>query len=137
VHILLCFLALSAGTLIYVFYRKGPPVFTTWPVFSFIPDYSTDKSLSWLIYSLPDLLWSFAYSVLITGLWWNHPGKLKYMWLGSIPLVVCGFELMQLFRLIPGTFSIPDLLSVFTGMISGFLIAIKPFKSKYHEKTIT
>ncbi|HLO60749.1 MAG TPA: hypothetical protein VK179_18505 [Bacteroidales bacterium] len=139
-HILPCFIALTVGTFIYLFFRSSPPSFTQWPVFSFFHKWSPYKPHyipSWLIGSLPDFLWSFGYSVIITGLWSKHHGKTRYLWLASVPLLVLGFEVLQFFSVLPGTYSNADLFSGFAGMVSGFFIGIKPYKSKYHEKTIT
>jgi hypothetical protein len=138
--LLLGFVALWAGALVYIHLRSSNPLFIRWiksvgceKLFSF------NQSLNiylpvWLVYSLPSALWAFAYSILITGIWWFSSSWLKYIWLTSIIVLAIGWEFLQLIGLASGTFSLGDILSGIIGAAIGVLLGIKIIKPKYHEK---
>jgi hypothetical protein len=127
-------LALIFGALIYILGRSSDFVFFAWldtvglgdwinylrsfsqPLSSHLPD--------WIVFSLPDGLWAFAYSLIIVEIWLGSQSILKYFWFASIPLLVIGHEVFQYFGLIPGTFSFPDLAFETAGIIAGILIKI-------------
>jgi hypothetical protein len=142
--ILLSVLALSSGGLIYIFLRPSEYLFFTWPKnlglgqwlnFSNYFSGSLYQLLpAWFIYSFPNGLWAFAYSLLITGIWWNTRSQIKYFWIGTIPVFVLGWELFQLSNVIPGTFSLGDIIFGLAGILSGFCIGIKLTKLNNHEK---
>jgi hypothetical protein len=95
----------------------------TVPTHRFFPD--------WFIYTLPNGLWAFAYTLLIFTLWQTHRSGLKYIWFVSIPVLIFGFELMQLAGHIPGTFAFDDILSGFLGITLGILTAkLYPYEKK-------
>lgn len=86
----------------------------------------------WFIYTLPNGLWAYSFSFLM---WWLWSGRersvLKYAWLASVPLLIFGFEISQYVGFIPGTFSIPDLISGSLGMVAGLLHVILLKNSKF------
>ena len=88
---------------------------------------------SWGVYSLPDGLWAFSYSLFMTGIWWNSGSRLKYLWIATIPLLVLGSELLQLNSIIPGTFCVQDLILEILGITTGMTFAIKTPKPHNHE----
>lgn len=128
-------LPLIAGGLIYVFLRFEDTRFLNWMsstgienllqpfrknilLFSgFFPD--------WFVNSLPNGFWAFSYAFLISLLWWGNNSLVKYFWLASIPVLVFGFEILQLTSHIPGTFCLEDLLFGALGIAFGFFTAIK------------
>ncbi len=85
------------------------------PVYHYIP--------KWIIYSLPNGLWSFSYALIIAHLWIGRNSIMKYFWLTSIPIVGLGYEMLQYFQVIPGTFCIIDLLLCVFGILLGSYIA--------------
>jgi len=87
----------------------------------------------WFIFSLPNGLWVFAYSIVIFSIWKSSKSVLKYFWFASIPVIVFGFEFFQLTGLLRGTFSIPDLVFDFAGLLTGYFTAIKLIKIKSHD----
>ena len=125
------FLAILAGGFIYVLFRPGEPIFFHWlGSIGFENWLGTvrEKSLSitrslppWMVYSLPNGLWAFAYTLLILTIWKGSHSRLKYGWFLSIPLLVFGFELLQFTGHLPGTFCKIDLLWGATGIILGVL----------------
>lgn len=86
---------------------------------------------NWFVYTFPNGLWAFAYTVLMLALWKGNQSPIKYFWFTTIPFIVFGFELLQLTGTIPGTFAFDDILSGFLGIITGVLIT----KLYRHEKS--
>jgi hypothetical protein len=142
--ILLCSLALLLGGIIYVLFRASEPVFFKW-----IPGLASDRwfnfvrhiSLSfsqflpdWIVFSLPNGLWAFAYALLITSIWAGSHSLLRTFWMASIPLLVIGYEFLQYVGIIPGTFCIQDVALGMTGIITGIIVGTKTIKPKNHEK---
>ncbi len=88
----------------------------------------------WIVFSLPNGLWAFAYAMVITGIWSESKSWLKYIWMASIPVLVLGFEVLQYAGIIRGTFCIQDLALGVAGLILGTFIGIKIIKSNNPEK---
>jgi hypothetical protein len=136
--------ALLLGGIIYIFFRTPKPEFLHYiraygievlinsarrkavSITPFFPD--------WLIFSLPDGLWAFAYAALITAIWNGSKSPLKYPWMASIPFLVIGFEFLQYLHILPGTFCLQDLAFEIAGLIIGIAIGIKTIKPNNHEK---
>ena len=123
-------LALAAGGLIYILLRPLEPVFFTWIrtlgleswLIALRGQQDTAHALpDWLVYSLPNGLWAFAYTFLMIRLWRRSRSVVKYVWYLSIPLLVFGFELLQLSGTIRGTFSRVDLLFGALGILTGVI----------------
>lgn len=91
---------------------------------------------SWIIYSLPNGLWAFAYALILSFLWIKRSSRIKWFWLATIPVLVFGFELSQYMKILPGTFSMGDLFAGFAGIIAGLLIGIKFQKKRNNEKAL-
>lgn len=141
------FISLILGMAIYILFRPPELLFFDWvnntglygslesirskSVLwnSFLPD--------WFIFSLPNGLWAFSYSLLMIFLWSKSTAVIKYFWIGSIPLVVFGFELLQFSGNLPGTFCRHDLIFLAVGMGGGILLGTKTTKNKNHEKKST
>jgi hypothetical protein len=80
---------------------------------------------AWVLYSLPDGLWSFAYAVIMSQLWRGRSGLISRLWLSTIPMVGIGFELSQLLAVIPGTFTWLDLFFSSVGMVLGLKMRLQ------------
>lgn len=76
--------------------------------------------------ALPDGLWSFTYATLIANLWFSHGSWVAYFWLGTIPPVCVGYEMLQIGGIIPGSFSWIDLHFSLLGMALGILLVVLP-----------
>jgi len=143
--IYLSILALLLGGLIYILFRASEPVFFNWIRAVGLEGWlnnARSKSLSsslhlpaWIVYSLPNGLWAFAYAFLITGIWWGSGSWLKYFWMASIPLLVLGYEFLQYAGIIPGIFCMQDIALGITGMTIGITAGIFTTKPKNHENT--
>lgn len=90
----------------------------------------------WIGYTLPNGLWAFAYALIISYLWIRRSSWMKWVWLSTIPTLVFGFEMLQYLKILPGTFSMEDLLSGLTGILTGVLVGIKIQKNRKHEKAL-
>jgi hypothetical protein len=144
IYICLSAFALLAGGFIYIIFRSSEPLFFSWinstraiHWINIIRNSSLSLSKvlpEWIVYSLPDGLWAFSYSLLITGIWSRSKSLLRYFWFASIPLLVLGFEFLQFSRLIPGTFCLQDIALGIAGIFIGILVGIKIIKPDYHEK---
>jgi len=136
--------SLFVGACIYVFLRPSEPIFFDW--LNKIGLQETMGSIraesviwhtilpEWVVYSLPNGLWAFSYSTFITYLWSDSTSKIKFVWMGTIPLVVFGFELLQLTSAVPGTFCKQDLMFLAAGTGCGILAGVKIIKYNHHEK---
>lgn len=128
-------LAVVLGGIIYLLFRPVEPVFFQWASHPIIDQWlkaARKVSLvhepvipSWIIYSLPNALWAFAYALIIARIWANSTSSLKYIWLASIPLLVVGYELMQLAGWIPGTFCLEDVGFGLAGLSIGWLVGAR------------
>lgn len=91
---------------------------------------------SWIIYSLPNGLWAFAYALILSFLWIKRSSRIKWFWLATIPILVFGFEFSQYMKILPGTFSMGDLLAGLVGIIAGVWIGIEFHKNRKNEKAL-
>jgi len=125
-------LAVLTGGLIYILFRPVEPLFFSWannlasgdilsgirkfslPMLSFIPE--------WLIFSAPNGLWAFAYTLIILKIWSGSKSRIRFFWFATIPVWVVGYELLQLFTFLPGTFCWIDTLFSLTGITVGMAL---------------
>lgn len=125
-------LSVLLGGLIYVVWRPIPPAFITWiknpELRGFISNfqYGIQSYIpvlpDWMLYSLPNVLWAFAYSFLICRLWHQHAGWAKWAWVSTALLLPIIWELFQHLHLMSGTFCWVDLSLGMVG--AGFGIGI-------------
>jgi hypothetical protein len=138
--LLIAFLAVISGGLVYVFFRPGEPLFFTWadeigagkllsnfrsftlPLIGFIPQ--------WFLFSLPGGLWAFAYALIIATIWSGSKSGLRFFWFATIPILVFGYELLQLTDILPGTFCLLDLAFGLAGIIIGIRIGFNKFRRR-------
>lgn len=143
-YILLSTASLLLGGIIYLLFRPLKVLFFNWiravglesqlnlvrlkslPISRYLPD--------WVVYSLPNGLWAFAYALLITVIWSGSKSWLRYFWMASIPVLVLGYEFLQYARIIPGTFCVQDIIVGLAGLIIGILVGLKTIKPQNHEK---
>ena len=129
-HFLISALAVVAGGCIYMLFRPVEPVFFKWFGSAGFENWLfrlRETSIAfglalppWLIYSLPNGLWAFAYTLLILGIWKGSHALIRYVWFLSIPLLVFGFELLQLTGDLPGTFCLYDMIWGAIGITLGY-----------------
>ena len=128
-------LALLIGGFIYIFLRPVPPIFMNWFHLIGLTEWLEDVRLNtltitpylpmWVIYSLPQGLWAFAYTLIMVGIWGRKRNLLAIFWLATIPLLVYGFELLQLAGVISGTYCPEDMLFNTAGILGGVLASLR------------
>jgi hypothetical protein len=139
--------ALFLGGLVYVlFYASQPAIFSriytagshNWLSLARQSVLASNLKIPpWIVYSLPDGLWAFAYAVLIAGLWNGRNSGLKYFWMCTIPLLVIGLEMLQYTGMVKGTFSFMDIAFEISGILLGIYAGITITKSHHHEKSFS
>ena len=135
IKLLLASISILMGTLIYILLRPSKTIFFKWintfgydnwinttrqhlsTSSAFIPD--------WIIYSLPNGLWAFAYTIITVGIWRKNKSSIKYFWLSTIPILIFGYELLQLSPFLNGTFCLQDIFMGIAGILIGTIIGIK------------
>ncbi len=149
-YIFLSSLAIFAGGLIYILFRPVEPLFLNWFSTVGIENWLytvREKSLSicsflpqWIVYSLTSGLWAFAYTLIVLVIWRGSRSFLKYFWFLSIPVLVFGFEVLQLTGALQGTFCLNDILWSAIGITFGLITAHiinRPNSNKIsHDKKI-
>lgn len=128
-------LAVTTGGAIYILFRPLEPIFFRWIHFlgagnfiSGIREFSLPLLTNipeWLIFSLPNGLWAFAYTLIVTAIWSGSKSGLRYFWVATIPALILGYELIQLIDIFPGTFCLHDLAFSLAGIIIGLRIVLK------------
>jgi len=124
-------LAVLAGGLIYILFRPTEPLFFNWFSVVGIENWLytvREESLSvysilpqWIVYSMASGLWAFAYTLIVLSIWTGSKSILKYFWFLSIPVLVFGFEVLQLTGDLQGTFCLNDILWSAIGITIGFI----------------
>lgn len=139
-------LSILLGTSIYVFLRPTTPVFFKWIYWLGLGnelEVARQNTLqytalfpTWFLYALPDGLWAFGYTLFMFGFWLGKNSKLAYFWLCSVPLLIFGFEILQLLHTISGTFCWADMAFYTFGILFAYLL-ITTYRNYYYEKEIT
>lgn len=95
----------------------------TLPMYQFIPE--------WIIYSLPDGLWLFSFSLLVNIIWSKEDRLRFWFWTLLFPCTAIIWELGQAFQVFNGTFDWIDTIIY----LSVTFIIIKRNQTIYYEKT--
>lgn len=130
---LLPLVCIAAGGLIYLVFRPRTLV-----MFHFIPndlimklnhlyEYSCANFQipNFMIYNLPTALWTISYILLMRLIIENNVRLHRFLWIYSLPILLCLTEILQLFSFISGTFDILDICCYIVPMIISLLIDIR------------
>jgi len=82
----------------------------------------SDHLPNWFLYSLPDGLWICSYLSVLLVVWDNVISKHNIHWLLLVPMIAIFSEIGQLFKIVPGTFDILDLIFYLGGTVLPILI---------------
>ena len=144
INFLIAGIAVFTGGMIYVLCRPSDYSFFQWirsmgfdGALSFLRIHSLPNGSQlpeWIVFSLPDGLWAFAYTLLILTIWFNSKSSWKYLWYATIPALTIGSEILPWQGIIPGTFCLSDLVIIVCGLIAGILTANINLKQSRHEK---
>lgn len=75
---------------------------------------------SWVLYSLPDGLWTMSYVIVMAALW-DFDYCRHYLIVLFIPFLAIASEILQVFGLVHGTFDWVDLITYITATILGII----------------
>lgn len=138
-------LALILGATIYLFFRPTSPLFFKWidciglgNCLHIARNYSLNFTAyfpNWVLYSLPDGLWAFAYALLILQFWMGKKTRISYIWISTIPLLIFGFEISQTINSVHGTFCWTDMGFQFIGILFAYILLLTHKTSRDEEKT--
>ena len=136
--------AILTGGIIYILFRASEPLFFRWlneAGFEHWLAVIRQNSLThapflseWIVYSLPNGLWAFAYALVITSIWSESKFRIRILWMASIPILVLGFELFQYAGILPGTFCFQDMALGLLGLVIGIMVGLKTNKANNDEK---
>lgn len=128
-------ISLLAGVMIYLLFRSHETIFyqaSQHAGFGHALDSLRRRVFSlpdWVLYSLPDALWMFSFSLLFVMVWGFER---THEALGWIAIALCtGFllEILQAVGWIPGQFDVLDLALLFPAALLPFLFTIKSTSS--------
>jgi len=82
---------------------------------------------SWFLYSLPDGLWMFSFSMFILVIWGFQRSREAIIWTSIVIAIGIILEFFQLFEILPGQFDWRDIVFMF---VAGLLPLSFTYKSK-------
>lgn len=143
INCLIAGLAVLAGGSIYFLGRPDEIGFVHW-IRSVVPERLASLSAvhhpvygsqlpGWIVFSLPDGLWAFAYTLFMITIWFKGNTILRYFWYATIPMLTLGSEILQWPGIIPGTFCVTDLVLITLGLVTGILTAGLTLKQSNYE----
>lgn len=71
----------------------------------------------WLIFSAPNGLWVFSFGAMMASLWAGTGFSIAIAWTLALWIVGIGSEVMQLYKIMPGTFDIGDIVAYTMGLV--------------------
>ena len=87
------------------------------------------KMPDWIIYNVPDGLWSFALTTTMLQHWENKVDLNNTFWIIFIPLFGISLELFQKWHLISGTFDMADIFAILIGFAFSISIFTRNIKT--------
>lgn len=76
---------------------------------------------SWIIYSLPNGLWSYSLTYIMLAIWKNSEKKYKFIWYITSLILGIGGEFLQYFKVINGVFEMNDIFFYIIGFLFAFI----------------
>lgn len=130
--IILSFLILAIGGLIYVGWREKSLLMFKWfeqlgvsnEIDKFRGWVNSEGIYGWVKYSLPDGLWLFAYMFLVDAIWNGTRSIATYIFIFSLPILALMSEILQYCELVPGVFDWIDVISYLFAIMLYVIIKI-------------
>jgi hypothetical protein len=128
---------LLIGGLIYIFFRADSLLMFRWfdtlgltKIISSCRQFTVGHFHlpTWILFSLPDALWIFAFINLMLLIWQDRFSINSIFWLLIAPTIGIFSEVGQVVHIIPGTFDIIDLTLILTASTLPFLQRINKQK---------
>jgi len=109
-------LALLAGGMIYLLWRKDTLLMFAWvdafglldPLGAVRHGVSAFSLPHWVVFSLPNALWLFSGLLILDAIWGSHRSVSRLLWSAALGLIAVGAEAGQALRVLPGTFDWQD-----------------------------
>jgi len=122
-------LPLLFGSFIYIHYRATSLIMFRWfdtlglsSVIGWIRRWPLPPHPpSWLIFSLPDALWVYAFTSLMLLIWHYRITPASIGWIALAPVIGIGSELGQAIKIVPGTFDLTDLMLLVIASVLPFI----------------
>lgn len=73
--------------------------------------YSYTNLWEWVKYNMPAGLWLFSYMFIIDSIWEDDRNPFYKCFIIILPIVAIASEIMQSYKILPGTFDILDVIS--------------------------
>ena len=116
-EIILSITSLTIGGLIYLGFRNESLIMFTWAnrIGASVwvqcwRDYCSHMVLpDWVLYCLPDGLWSFSCILFFDAIWMDYKNKRFIFYASILPCIAIVLEFFQLFGILSGTFDPLDL----------------------------
>lgn len=124
--LIIAFLAMFIGGIIYLLWRPDNLLMFEWIEFWNLADFiyslrsiTQNYDLPYYVkFSLPHALWYLS-GILIFAVIWNKQRPMQYFWFLLMTLMCFGGEFGQLLNIVPGNFNLIDILwSVIAGIIA-------------------
>jgi hypothetical protein len=121
---------LILGGLIYILFRATSLKMFSWfhaigldNIISYARHYTAKSTIfpTWVIFSLPDALWLFAFTNLMLIIWHDKFSMQSLFWLLVAPTVGILLEVGQALKIISGTFDFTDLILILISATIPFL----------------
>lgn len=81
------------------------------------------KLPDFVIYCLPDGLWTTSFILIMDAIWSTL--KEKLFWASIIPVIGIASEILQIVHILPGTFDYGDLLCYTLPLITNIIVVLK------------
>lgn len=136
--IIFCLIPIFIGGIIYLGYRADTLLMFNWldkfgalEIIYFLRAKLPKSLPKWIIYNFPNGLWAMSFITFIIIITKSN-SKLRCFWLFISISIILGFEILQYFRIIHGTFDFLDLATNILFIYIGILLNRQ--ESIYNEK---
>ena len=122
---------ITLGTFIYLLFRPESLLVFQWLQTLKLLDFVMiareiidvyDKLPNWIVYSLPNGLWSYSFMFFMALIWKDSKNYIKWFFILLVVGISLGSEFGQLTGLIPGTFCVVDVFFYSGGLAGGYLM---------------
>ena len=134
IYTFLGIISLAIGGLVYLCFRPDYLIMFDWAKILGMEYYLNDlRGYSnsfdvylpdWTIYSAPNGLWVFSFSMFMLSVWGYNLSSLAISWVLILLGISIVSEMMQFFRIIPGTFDPVDIAAYIIGFLPIWFIGL-------------
>lgn len=127
-HIVGAILSFVTAFAVYLFSRPSNLLFYQWiprkvaEVFININNAYSLNLPDWIVYNSVDGLWLFSFFLLSYPIWGKDENKMMILFAIVMFLAACGWEILQLFQIISGSFDVLDIVAYSIALITYIII---------------